>query len=92
MNRIYKLFKAAISSKCPKLWSDYKRARNEVTSDIRKAKSVYFSNIFTEMKTTGVYWNLFKGVANRRVRKNIGPLKRDDDTSEFTRRKIIYLL
>ena len=30
MNRRYKLFKAAISSKCPKQWSNYKRVRNEV--------------------------------------------------------------
>ena len=30
-NRRYKLFIATISSKCQKLWSDYKRARNEVT-------------------------------------------------------------
>ena len=37
MNRRYKLFKAAISTKCPEQWSNYKRVRNEVTSDLRKA-------------------------------------------------------
>ena len=36
MNQRYKLFKAAVTSKSAKLWSDYKRARNKVTSDVPK--------------------------------------------------------
>ena len=84
MNRRYKLFKAVISSRCPKLWSDYKRARNEVTSELRKLTSAYFSNIFSEVKTSSAHWNFLKGAINPKVHKNIGPLKRDDDTLEFT--------
>ena len=84
MNRRYKLFKAAISSKCPEKWSNYKRVRNEVTSDLRKAKSSYFSTIFNEVKSSSAYWNLLKRATNPKVRKNIGPLKKDDSTLEFT--------
>ena len=84
MNRRYKLFKAAISSKCPEQWSNYKRVRNEVTSDLRKAKSSYFSNTFNEVKSSSAYWNLLKRATNPKVRKNIGPLKKDDGTLEFT--------
>ena len=84
MNRRYKLFKAAISSKCPEQWSNYKRVRNEVTSDLRKAKSSYFSTIFNEVKSSSAYWNLPKRATNPKVRKNIGPLKKDDSTLEFT--------
>ena len=83
MNLRYKLFKAAISSKCPEQWSNYKRVRNEVTSDLRKAKSSYFSTIFNEVKSSSAYWNLFKRATNPKVRKNIGPLKKDDGTLEF---------
>ena len=84
MNRRYKLFKAAISSKCPEQWSNYKRVRNEVTSDLRKAKSSYFSNTLNEVKSSSAYWNLLKRATNPKVRKNIGPLKKDDGTLEFT--------
>ena len=84
MNRRYKLFKTAISSKCPEQWSNYKRVRNEVTSDLRKAKSSYFSTIFNEVKSSSAYWNLLKRSTNPKVRKNIGPLKREDGTLELT--------
>ena len=83
MNRRYKLFKAAISSKCPEQWSNYKRVRNEVTSDLRKAKSFYFSTVFNEVKSSSAYWNLLKRATNPKVRKNIGPLKKEDGTLEF---------
>ena len=43
MNRRYKLFKAAASTKCPQQWTEYKRVRNKVTSDLRKAKAARIS-------------------------------------------------
>lgn len=46
MNRRYKLFKAAVASKCPKLWQEYKQARNEVTRALRQAKASYFREMF----------------------------------------------
>ena len=36
--------------------------------------------MFNEVKTTGAHWNLIKKATNPKVRKTIGPLKRDDDT------------
>ena len=81
------LFKAAISSKCPEQWSNYKRVRNEVTSDLRKAKSSYFSIIFNEVKSSSAYWNLLKRATNPKVRKNIGKLKKDDSTLDLRTRK-----
>ena len=75
MNRRYKLFKAAISSKCPEQWSNYKRVRNEVTSDLRKAKSSYFSTIFNEVKSSSAYRNLLKRLPTPRSAKLSGLLK-----------------
>ena len=51
MNRRYKLVKSAVTSKNVKLWWDYKRARNNVTSDLRRAKASYFSKMFNEVRT-----------------------------------------
>ena len=83
MNRRYKLFKAAISSKCPEQWSYYKQVRNEVTSDLRKAKSSYFSTVFNEVKSSSACWNHLKRATNPKVRKHIGPLKKEDGTLEL---------
>ena len=38
----FKLFKRAVKTKDRNTWADYKRLRNEITSDLRKAKAVYF--------------------------------------------------
>ena len=84
MNRRYKLVKAAVTSKSAKLWSDYKRARNKVTSDLRRAKAVYFSKMFNEVKSSSTYWKLVKDACSSRVRKPIGPLRRCDDSLVLT--------
>ena len=80
MNRRYKLFKKAVNTKCPILWQEYKRARNEVTSALRIAKANYFSNMFDEVKNTTMYWKLLKKATNPTRAKIIGPLKREDDS------------
>ena len=80
MNRRYKLFKAAVSTKCPMQWSAYKKARNKVTSELRKAKTAYFSKMFSEVQSTSAYWNLMKRATDPKARKTIGPVKRDDGT------------
>ena len=58
MNKRYKLFKVAVASKFPKLWQEYKQARNEVTRALRQAKASYFREIIQEVKKTNAYWNL----------------------------------
>ena len=70
MNRRYKLFRKAINTKCPLLWQEYKRARNEVTSALRLDKASYFSNMFDELKKA----------TNPTQPKTIGPLEREDDS------------
>ena len=57
-NKRFKVFKEAISTKREDKWSEYKKIRNEVISDIRKAKASYFNNMFNEVKNAGAYWNL----------------------------------
>ena len=42
MNCRFKLFKRAVETKDQNTWADYKRLRNEITSDLRKAKAAYF--------------------------------------------------
>ena len=44
-----KLFKSTVAIKCPKLWSEYKKVRNEVTRDLRSAKASHLSRIFGEV-------------------------------------------
>ena len=80
MNRRYKLFKEAVSTKCPGKWSAYKKARNNVTLELRKAKTAYFSKTFGEVQSTSAYWNLMKRATDPKARKTIGPVKRDDGT------------
>ena len=76
----FKVFKEAILTKRADKWSQYKKIRNEVISDIRKAKASYFSNMFNEVKDAGAYWNLIKKATNQNIKHKIGPLKRDDGT------------
>ena len=78
INKRYKLFKAAVASKCPMLWQGYKQIRNEVTRALRQAKASYFCEMFQEIKKTSAYWNLPNKATNLTTRRCIGPLKRDD--------------
>lgn len=85
MNRRYKLFKeaCAVSTKCPRKWSAYKMARNNVTSEVGKAKTTYFSIMFDEVQSTTAYWNLMKRATDHKVPKTIGPVKIDHGTVAF---------
>ena len=83
MNRRYKLFRKAINTKCPLLWQEYKRARNDATSALRLAKASYFSNMFDEVKNTTMYWKFLKKATNPTQPKTISPLKREDDSLEL---------
>ena len=76
----FKLFKRAVKTKDRDTWADYKRLRNEITSDLRKAKAAYFRDQLKKAKTTSAYWNVLSKATNPKVRKKIGPLKRDDNS------------
>ena len=62
MNRRFKTFKKAIETKDSETWADYKKLRNEIKSDVRKAKAAYFKEKLDEVKTTAAYWNLLSWV------------------------------
>ena len=79
MNRRFKLYKIALKMKNSVSWQEYKKARNEVTSALRKSKASYFSNTFSEVKKTSAYWNLLNKATKSIMRKNIGPLKKEDE-------------
>ena len=64
INNRYRIFKAALETKCPKLWSKYEIARNEVTSALRRAKASYFIKMFEEVKKTSAYWKLINKATN----------------------------
>lgn len=80
MNQRIKLFKTAMATRSPEMWSNYKRARNDVTRAITTAKSSYFSQKLSEAKNTTSYWKRIKRATNPQVRETIGLLKRSDGT------------
>ena len=52
------MFKKAIETKEVDKWADYKKLRDELTSDVRKAKTAYLKRKFDDVKTTsaiGIY-------------------------------------
>ena len=75
MNQMFKLFKKAIQTKEAVDWAQYKKIRNEITSDIRTAKAKYFKDQLSEITTTKAYWNLLTKATKPKVRKSIGPLR-----------------
>ena len=62
----------------PSKWAAYKKLRNEITADIRRAKAKHFKDLLADVKTTAEYWNLLSKENNPKLRKVIGPLKRED--------------
>ena len=84
MNRRFKLFKLAVATKCPIKWIEYKCARNDIICSIRLAKASYFSNLFEEVKSSSVYWNLINKATRPKARKSIGPIRRDDGSLALT--------
>ena len=78
MNLRYKLFKYAVSTKDQEMYARYNRVRNEITSEIRSAKTCYFNEKIASVKSAAAYWNLI-AEATYPVRKGkIGPLRRED--------------
>ena len=42
------------------MWNEYKKLRNEVTAEIRKAKSEYFTELTNNATDTKTYWEILK--------------------------------
>ena len=80
MNHRYKLFKSAVNTKDETAWANYKKIRNEITADVRRAKARFFCEKIDSAKSTAAYWKLLSKAANPKRRPQIGPIKRDDKT------------
>lgn len=64
MNLRYKLFKTAICNKDQNIYARYKRVRNEITSELRKATSRYFNEKIASVRSAAAYWNLIAEATN----------------------------
>ena len=64
MNLRYKSYKKAKRSDDAVLWSEYRKIRNEITSEVRRAIVNYYRGLFDEVKSTRSYWKLLKKAMN----------------------------
>ena len=79
INKRYKLFKAAVTTKCPVSWQKYKKGPTEVTAALGKAKASCFKKMFEEVKESSTYWNLISKHTIRTERNSTsGPLRSND--------------
>ena len=60
------------------MYARYKRIRNEITSEIRRAKACYFDEKIASVKSASTYWNLIAEATNPVRKGKIGPLRRED--------------
>ena len=51
------------------------RTQNEITTDLRQAKAMYFNDLFTEIMTTKASWNLVRKATAPKHQTVVGPLK-----------------
>ena len=75
INLRYKLFKLAVNTRCLLKLNEYKTIRNEITTDLRQAKTKYFNNLFCEVEATKAYWNFNKKATAPRQQTVVDPLK-----------------
>ena len=80
LNYRYKLFKSAVSNKDETAWGTYKKIRNEITADVRRAKATFFRKNIDAAKSTAAYWKALSDATNPKRRLQIGPLQRGDNT------------
>lgn len=62
-----------MSTKDQEIYARYKKVRNEITFEIRNAKTQYFKEKLAEVKSATAYWNLIAEVTNPVRRNRIGP-------------------
>ena len=55
-----KVLKLAKRHNSESMWNEYKKLRNEVTAEIRKAKSEYFTELTNNATDTKTYWKILK--------------------------------
>ena len=58
MNQRYKLYRTSIKTNDAVIWKQYKDLRNQLTTEVRKAKANYYKTQFDEVKDVKSYWRL----------------------------------
>ncbi|XP_068712956.1 uncharacterized protein [Montipora foliosa] len=75
------------------LWHKYKKARNEVTAALRKAKASYFTKMFEEVKKSSAYLNLINRARSCTKHKStIGPIRRNDGSLALSDKEKVQLI
>ena len=81
MNERYKLLRLAKRTKDSNLQRRYRQARNEVTTELRRAKAEYFATMSNEVTDCRKYWKLVKTAAgDTQAKGEIQAIRRDDGT------------
>lgn len=74
------LFKTFIKTKNTKTFERYKQLRNQLNSEIRKAKNEYFNDNFLEANVNAdVVWKRLKGLISTTQKHNINELLINDN-------------
>ena len=80
MNKRYKLLQQAKKTQSEDLWWEFKKARNEVTRQLRTAEALYWKNEFAKTQNSRDVWNVVKKVKRQECKQNtIGPIRDDQD-------------
>ena len=78
MNLRYKSYKKAKRSDDAVLWSEYRKIKNKITSEVRRAKANYYRGLFDEVKNTRSHWKLLKKATDVKKRGNISDIRKAD--------------
>ena len=76
MNRRYKLLKQCDGTdKTTDSWKEYRKARNQVTSMMRKAETKYWQEQFKEAMAAQELWKVYRKATKNKINTRISPLK-----------------
>ena len=95
MNRRYKaLQKAKKERNNEGLWKEYRKLRNEVTAELRKAKSTYFAELADGQKiNTREYWKILNQASGKKSNMNtIRAIRSDTGALVTNEREIANIL
>ena len=92
MNQRFKTLRKAKETDNPELWTLYRRLRNQVTHDVRLAKSKYYRELFDVVKDSRSYWKLVRNATNANKASPIVGIRGTDgklETSDVTKAEIL---
>ena len=78
MNLRYKTFLKAKKLQSQELFAEYRKFRNSITHEVRVSKTMYYTDLFNEVKSCKTYWKLLKNATNNVSTKPILGIKGED--------------